>query len=266
MKKATIRDAQDRMLEILIEVDRICKKHNINYWLDAGTLLGAIRHNGFIPWDDDLDIGMLREDYNRFLKVINEELEERYYCESPDNCKCNNAFVKIRDKHSRIINKGDNDKGIFIDVFPYDSFTRKNMLTKQIFNSITLCEWFSKLNFKKPFLRNFKKNIVIFICKLFNLVTILIPFTKINKFMYNKAKKVNIVKSEKISYGIEVPFKESIYIKDVFPLVMHDFEGLEFPVPHNYKNVLRSFFGEWNQLPPIEQRTPSHSEDILISK
>ena len=71
-----LRRQQMRMLEILIEVDRICKKHGIPYWLSSGTLIGAVRHNGFIPWDDDLDIEMMRKDYLRLLQVLPGELPD----------------------------------------------------------------------------------------------------------------------------------------------------------------------------------------------
>ena len=71
-----LRRQQLRMLDILVEVDRICKKHHIEYWLSSGTLIGALRHNGFIPWDDDLDIEMMRKDYLRLLEVLPKELPD----------------------------------------------------------------------------------------------------------------------------------------------------------------------------------------------
>ncbi|MDZ5034932.1 LicD family protein, partial [Clostridium perfringens] len=141
MKKASLKEAQLRMLEILIEVDRICKKHHINYWLDAGTLLGAIRHEGFIPWDDDLDIGMLRKDYNKFLQIVKNELNSNFIFQSPETDDlCQNAFAKIRDKNSEIRSKHNNERnlGVFIDIFPYDSFTKKNIYYKKFFNAIIL--------------------------------------------------------------------------------------------------------------------------------
>ena len=73
---STLRKAQMRMLEMLVEVDTICRKHNIPYWIDFGTLLGAVRHKGFIPWDDDMDISVYEKDYNRLREVLVKELPE----------------------------------------------------------------------------------------------------------------------------------------------------------------------------------------------
>ena len=75
-RECSLQEAQLRMLEMLCEIDRICKKYDIKYWLDAGTLLGAIRHKGFIPWDDDIDIGMIREDYRKFKSIVKGELDK----------------------------------------------------------------------------------------------------------------------------------------------------------------------------------------------
>ncbi|WP_250636022.1 LicD family protein [Proteus mirabilis] len=74
MNKYDLRKKQLKMLKGLIEIHRICQLHNINYWLDAGTLLGAVRHSGFIPWDDDIDICMFRDDYNKFINIAKYEL------------------------------------------------------------------------------------------------------------------------------------------------------------------------------------------------
>lgn len=86
-------------LEILKKIDEVCKKHNINYWLDSGTLLGAVRHQGFIPWDDDIDIGMLREDYEKFLKVAQKDLGDDYFLQTRSTDKNYPlVFAKVRKK------------------------------------------------------------------------------------------------------------------------------------------------------------------------
>ncbi|WP_165393861.1 LicD family protein, partial [Candidatus Williamhamiltonella defendens] len=79
IEKSVLRQAQLLLLEGLKEIDRICNKHSINYWIDSGTLLGAKRHGGFIPWDDDIDICMTRKDYNRFIDICSEELNQKKY-------------------------------------------------------------------------------------------------------------------------------------------------------------------------------------------
>ena len=99
-----LRRQQMRMLEILLEVDRICKQHHIPYWLSSGTLIGALRHNGFIPWDDDLDIEMLRSDYLRLMQVLPEELPEWLVLQNDETDPNYFYFyAKVRDRRSRML-------------------------------------------------------------------------------------------------------------------------------------------------------------------
>ena len=124
-----LRRQQLIMLEMVTELDRICKKHDVQYFLFWGSLLGAIRHDGFIPWDDDLDVGMLRKDYIKLMKVLPDELPEHIALQSNDTDRNYFYFyAKLRDKRS-FLDEGNYDRvfkerGIFIDIFPVDK-TRK---------------------------------------------------------------------------------------------------------------------------------------------
>ena len=121
-----LRRQQMRMLEILLEVDKICKKHHIEYWLSSGTLIGAMRHNGFIPWDDDLDIEMMRSDYLRLMKVLPSELPEWLALQNDETDPNYFYFyAKVRDRRSRMLEQNGYDRiwkeqGIYIDILPME--------------------------------------------------------------------------------------------------------------------------------------------------
>ena len=123
---STLRRQQLRMLELLDAVDTICKKHQIPYWLSSGTLIGAARHKGFIPWDDDLDIEMLRSDYLRLIKILPKELPDNFVLQTNDtDPNFISIYGKIRDKKSYLEETNSYDrifkeKGIYIDIFPLE--------------------------------------------------------------------------------------------------------------------------------------------------
>lgn len=124
-----LRRQQMRMLELLMEIDRICKKHGIRYWLSSGTLIGAARHGGFIPWDDDLDIEMMRDDYNRLMEVLPEELPATMALQTHQTDPTYFFYyAKVRDRRS-ILAEGNNydrmwkEQGIYIDIFPLERHT-----------------------------------------------------------------------------------------------------------------------------------------------
>ena len=121
-----LRRLQLTELEILVEVDRVCRENNIKYCLGCGTLLGAIRHNGFIPWDDDVDVWMLRKDYERFCAVGVKALDDKYFFQNWfTDPYFNSAYGKIRKKGTRYVRVGQEKMkykdGIYIDILPLDN-------------------------------------------------------------------------------------------------------------------------------------------------
>ena len=122
MSSYNIKDLQNVELEILLEVDRICKKHGVKYFLVSGTLLGAVRHKGFIPWDDDIDICMPVSDYRKFCKIAQEELGENFFFQSYETDFYDRWFAKIRKNNTTCIEKVyENSRlhqGVWIDIFP----------------------------------------------------------------------------------------------------------------------------------------------------
>ena len=117
---SVLREAQLRMLDILVEVDRICRERGIDYWMDAGTLLGAVRHGGFIPWDDDLDICINKKDYRRFRQSMLECLPERFaYQDWTTDPHHFEMSPRIRDRYSLFdlpLERKQKYRGLFLDV------------------------------------------------------------------------------------------------------------------------------------------------------
>ena len=128
-----IRDIQKRMLDIMLEIDRICKKYSLRYLLDGGTLLGAVRHKGFIPWDDDADVMMPRDDYERFVEVSEKEMRSPFVFQCLDNTKeYPYNFGKVFDTSTvyteRFTAELDMSHGIYVDVVPMDYVDEKDYL------------------------------------------------------------------------------------------------------------------------------------------
>ena len=125
MKKLTLDEVKKIQLEILAYIDSFCKKNNISYFINYGTLLGAVRHKGFIPWDDDIDISMDREHYNMFIEKFNQD-SSKYKILSLDTDKAYfNNFIKVVDTTTKIVDNRNYKTfscGVFVDIFPMDKF------------------------------------------------------------------------------------------------------------------------------------------------
>lgn len=254
---------------ILKDFIAICEKYDISYFAIAGTAIGAVRHQGFIPWDDDIDIAMLREDYEKFVKVApNEfngkyemmapELEKKYYNLQPAMVRLGTKFV------TENAWAGNYEPGIFLDLFIYDNIPDDEAEAAKI---IKKCQKYKILyiirninHFKllkgKPFIQKIKNIISGFI----RLGLLIVPNS--DKKLYDKFMSYAMKyygKSEHYT-ALSDPGADIMGISrdEIFPLVDMPFEDITIKMLNNYEEQLTRHMGDYMEIPPVEKRT-NHS-------
>lgn len=266
MNKDVLRRVQLVQLEIAKEVKRICEKHDINYFLDSGTLLGAIRHKGFIPWDDDLDIGMLYKDYLRFLEIATTELNEKYYIQSWENDIYYPApYIKIRKKNTSYKekkgSKNEND-GIWVDIFPYVNFKGSFQDADEV---ATRLMFFYRILLMKCGFKPWVKQKGVDWAKFLGYI----PFKFLAVF-YTKSRLINKYKTILFSNMTESNTSKILFDVCAEPKaykfkaawfsnnIRVRFENEFFNCPAEYDAVLKALYGDYMQLPPIDKRENRH--------
>ena len=257
-----LRRLQLTQLEILVEFDRVCRKNDIRYFLACGTLLGAIRHKGFIPWDDDIDVWMLRDDYTRFCDVCDRDLGEGFFFQNWDiDPHFNSAYGKLRKKNTRYIRAGQEKMkykdGIYMDILPLDNVPDNYWLRAR---QLVLAWLFRKLTYAKAGAmceRSITKRGLYFLLSIYPSRVAKRQFYKI----ITRYDKKNTLYCKCLGdVGFNAHWRDDF--KDV---VEWEFEGYKFWVPVGYDSVLKKSIGiDYMCLPPIEERKP-HAEASYIS-
>lgn len=259
-----LKSIQKIEMDILIEVQKICIEENIEFFLIGGTALGAIRHEGFIPWDDDIDVAMTRENYDRFIQIAPDKLSDKYFLQSITTEKNTPyPYCKIRDntgsEYIEYCNRNLNiHNGIYIDIFPFDEVPdNENLNIKQYNKVMKYAQFFSFRN--TPDISNRPEKLSE-ICKfvvrrLIHYIFLLFPRNYINIALEKEMTKYNNSNQQYLA-GLFFPKRKVEYIAkiDLYPLVYKLFEGKEMPIANNWDKYLKTHYGDYMKYPPIEQR------------
>ncbi len=253
--------AHQLMLKILKEVHRVCEENNIKYFLSDGTLLGAIRHNGFIPWDDDLDLGMVRSEYEKFRAIAQQKLGPEYIMQDYSTDKgFALPFIKIILKDTEWIEKSaeKTDRkytGLFIDIFPYDKIPLEKKQQEKHRKEYAFVKHLLYIKLRYKLLKDVKglPRKVYYILKA--VIAFFIPLkTLVEKrnalcVKYESLEKdFTLTKYGGNFYRNQNPFDSFYYTE------LHVFENEQFYIPKAYDSILTNLYGDYMQLPPPEQR------------
>lgn len=251
-------------LGIAGEIRKICAANDIRYFIIAGTLLGAVRHKGFIPWDDDMDIGMLRPDYERFLIAASQELPSDLFLQTWHSDKgFGLPIAKVRKNGTRIIESASENavhhKGIFVDIFPFDEKPSSTILqAKQIaFTYVCKRILLTRLKYSVGGEKSILKNLLLAVAKRgtsFLSTTRLIDFLEREMRRYNVSGRGDVVTIGG-SYGYK---KETLKRSWVDSLENVEFEKQQWPAFELWPEYLAHMYGNYMQLPPAEARGKRH--------
>ncbi|WP_448781027.1 LicD family protein [Bacteroides congonensis] len=259
MKTINLAELKVIQMDVLEVIDKFCTENNMHYSLACGSFLGAIRHKGYIPWDDDIDIYMPREDYERFIRIFPEELNHIKVASMERESKWNRAYAQAYDNRT-IMNeyaKTPINVGVYIDVYPLDSvpdsdveWIRYNKLRRTLIRTYELK--YIPIRWDRSILRN----IVLILGK-----TLLLPFNsrQMAKFISRFAQRYNgkgYNRSFECVQGMlqKYPFQSSLMTE----FTRTQFEDRQFIIMKDYDAYLSNGYGNYMQLPPKEKQVPHH--------
>lgn len=245
-------------IDMLMQLDAVCKKHNLRYYLLYGSLLGAVRHQGFIPWDDDLDVVMFREDFEKLAR-LGEEFKHPYFLQNAHTDPgVGSPVMKIRNSNTCQFNKylswGGYNSGMALDIFPLDNFVEE--LAQAEFDKIYKIKYKNILYMKNQSPNRSQKDI-----DLYNQIKPVDP-EKVCDEIHAISRKHEHDETSKVWAPIITlyDYRKSVFYKEDFSEVVYlDFEFLKVPCPKGWNRILNTTYGDYMKFPPIEKRGSWHN-------
>ena len=274
----TLKRIQEVELEILKDFMDICDRHGLDYFGIAGTGIGALRHHGFIPWDDDIDVAMPRDDFEKLLPLVEKEMGDKYLIMNAERypnyplmtTRMTMRGTKFKEEALKNI---DAPLGIFLDLYPLDKGSDNPKVARRLARDA----WFwSKILILRsiPFpmlgFSGWKAKIIHAICGLAHLVLSIlhVPKTWIYKKAYEAETRSNhYTKTKNLDFFCDTtPYMNLYAVKDIYPLRKLPFEDVELNFPHNLHNNLTGMYGDYMQLPPEEKRKNHYPYELEFFK
>lgn len=261
--KELVRQVQRISYAILCDVDDYCRKNNIRYYLSGGTCLGAVRHQGFIPWDDDVDIMLPRRDYERLIAGFAAAYPDKYRVGSlqtdPDWIR---PYARIWDKNTELIQKLTDEKpmGILIDVFPIDGLPSGGLGRRLFFRKLKAIEALRSAARRKMFFPHERHRLL---KRMLGVLMRPIGPRFFARRLENAARRYDFDKCEYVAVSMAIHYwdREIIQKSCMDRPAMLRFEDRSFPVPVGYDTYLRNLYGDYMQIPPdAAEKGYSHLE------
>jgi len=260
-------------LDLLNELLRVCKKYDIKIFVFAGTLLGAIRHKGFIPWDDDIDVCLVREEYEKLLKVAPSEFSHPYFFQNAlTDRRYFIGFSRLRNSLTtgHVVGQDSNDynQGIYLDIFVLDGYINDKLkLKRQLFCRTCIYQLISSYHLNigsNNKVKRLIKEIMTFLLK-YSLCRI-IPYEKAVDWYQQNQQRYNKMSSRVALLTHEIAFIRKYWCKkeDLEDVIEMPFENIKVPVPRNYDVMLKNMYGNYMEYPPIEKRGLWHQNKIVF--
>ena len=268
-----LKKIQQIELKLLKVIAEICLNLGVEYFLIGGTALGAIRHGGFIPWDDDIDIGMTRENYNKFIEEAPKLLPSEYSLQTPSSeintpyyytkVRVNNTVFKEYCNRTLNINHG-----VYIDIFPFDNVPDDDSLSLRQFRKVQrLIRLFSLRQIPDISSRptSFLTMLKSLIRRTIHCIVRVLPYKFICRRLETEFTRYNNVYTSALAC-LNFPVIKTEYIlkSDLYPLIKHKFEDSEFCVPNNYDKYLTTHYGDYNTLPEQTKRFAHKPYEVLV--
>jgi len=250
------------LIDLLVEFDRVCRKYDLRYYVAYGSLIGLVRHNGFIPWDDDIDVCLPREDYDKLMSLT-EEFDQPYFLQIPGkDHEYFFSFAKLRNSNTTAISNAFRyehfNQGLFLDIFPLDNY----------------CEELGQNNYERikalidELSVNMRRN---------NKYPTSSDLERMAKYpdsdsshvfaeMDGIARSNNSKVTDKLILAVSVisPYYKLILDKtDISSFKYFDFYGYQVPVPIGFDHILRITYGDYMQFPPVEKRGTWHNDAVM---
>ena len=265
MKHIGIDELKTIQLEILDVVAKFCDERGINYWLNAGTLLGAVRHKGYIPWDDDIDLGMLRHDYDRFMKEFNGTYPRyEFHClENDPNFYM--QFGKVYDNHTVLYEPDESGIkiAVYVDIFVFDNAPDDEAECRRMLRRQHICE---RLNLARVLPIHTRPNgglLRRILAYTIRTIVHMIPYSVLpdNYFAVKAVQNAKRLIADNATKRVgNFTGQQRVTIsKDILrSFIDGEFEGRKYKIPAGYDEYLRIFYGDYMQLPPEKERVGRH--------